>query len=132
MERVGRRPRRVVAPQLVDQPLGGDDLARTREQQCEERTWPDSTESDPAVSVDDFERPSIRNSIAAPCRRDRSRLRVLRGYGPRWAWAPVPRRRYVEIIFFSTPTPAATARSYSSGTVAESWSAIPVESKTVT
>jgi hypothetical protein len=25
----------------------------------------------------------------------------------------------VEIIFFSTPTPAATARSYSSGTVAE-------------
>src|SRR5690242_4830729 len=39
---------------------------------------------------------------------------------------------HVEIIFFSTPTPAATARSYSSGTVAESWSAIPVESKTVT
>lgn len=39
---------------------------------------------------------------------------------------------HVEIIFFSTPTPAATARSYSSGTVAESWRAIPVESKTVT
>jgi hypothetical protein len=38
---------------------------------------------------------------------------------------------YVPIIFFSTPTPAATARSYSSGTVAESWRAIPVESKTV-
>jgi len=37
----------------------------------------------------------------------------------------------VEIIFFSTPTPAASARSYSSGTVAESWSAMPVESKTV-
>ena len=30
------------------------------------------------------------------------------------------RRRYVLIIFFSMPTPAATARSYSSGTVAES------------
>src|SRR4029079_6961147 len=40
-------------------------------------------------------------------------------------------RSYVEIIFFSTPTPAATARSYSSGTVAESWRAMPVESKTV-
>ena len=39
---------------------------------------------------------------------------------------------YVEIIFFSMPTPAATARSYSSGTVAESCSAMPVESKTVT
>jgi hypothetical protein len=38
---------------------------------------------------------------------------------------------YVEIIFFSIPTPAATARSYSSGTVAESWSAIPEESKRV-
>lgn len=38
----------------------------------------------------------------------------------------------VEIIFFSIPTPAASARSYSSGTVAESWSAMPVESKTVT
>ena len=39
--------------------------------------------------------------------------------------------RQVEIIFFSTPTPAASARSYSSGTVAESWSAMPVESKRV-
>jgi len=38
----------------------------------------------------------------------------------------------VLIIFFSTPTPAASARSYSSGTVAESCSAMPVESKTVT
>ena len=38
----------------------------------------------------------------------------------------------VEIIFFSIPTPAAMARSYSSGRVAESWSAIPVESKSVT
>ena len=34
--------------------------------------------------------------------------------------------RHVEIIFFSMPTPAATARSYSSGTVAESCSAMPV------
>ena len=39
--------------------------------------------------------------------------------------------RQVEIIFFSMPTPAATARSYSSGTVAESWSAMPVESNSV-
>ena len=39
--------------------------------------------------------------------------------------------RHVEIIFFSMPTPAAIARSTSSGTVAESWSAMPVESKTV-
>ena len=36
---------------------------------------------------------------------------------------------HVEIIFFSMPTPAATARSYSSGTVAESCSAMPVEFK---
>ncbi len=31
-----------------------------------------------------------------------------------------PAVRQVEIIFFSMPTPAASARSYSSGTVAES------------
>ena len=37
----------------------------------------------------------------------------------------------VEIIFFSIPTPAAIARSYSKGTVAESCSAMPVESNTV-
>ncbi len=43
-----------------------------------------------------------------------------------------PERAQLEIIFFSMPTPAATARSYSSGTVAESWSAMPVESNTVT
>jgi len=36
-------------------------------------------------------------------------------------------RHQVEIIFFSTPTPAATARSYSSGTVAESCKAMPVD-----
>ena len=109
-DRRRRRPRHDARPVLGDT-RAGDPIAH-----LVERSPPDS---DP------------------PGRPRRGRRRGRRGSGGSGSSAAGREARprmtvYVEIIFFSTPTPLASARSTSSGTVAESWSAIPVESKTVT
>jgi hypothetical protein len=48
---------RVLAPQIVDQLVGGDDLVRVEEQNRKQRALLRAAEGDRSLSVDDFERP---------------------------------------------------------------------------
>ena len=56
LQRVLRRLGRLVAPQLVDQPLGGDGLARAEQQRGEERARLRAGDREQAVAVGDLER----------------------------------------------------------------------------
>ena len=51
LQRVGRRPGRLCAPELVDQPVGRDDLVRAREQQGEQRALPRAAERERTASA---------------------------------------------------------------------------------
>src|SRR4029453_18063422 len=101
---VRRRRRRLGSPQVVDERVRRDHLVGLQEEDRQQRALPWAAQRDRLTFRDNLE----------------------------GSENPELDFGQVEIIFFSTPTPAETARSYSSGTVAESCSAMPVESKTVT
>jgi hypothetical protein len=66
LERVGGAARRLRSPELVDQPVAGDDLVRTREQHREQGPLPRSPEGDRATSLDDLERSEDPELHASP------------------------------------------------------------------
>jgi hypothetical protein len=68
LEGVLRRPRRLLAPQRVDQAVDRHDLLRAREQQRQQRPLPRSAERDDLPVPDDLERPEDPELDAAPAR----------------------------------------------------------------
>jgi hypothetical protein len=66
LERVGGRTRRLRAPELVDQPVGRDDLVGGGEEQDEERPQPRSLERERTIAVDDLERSQDPELHASP------------------------------------------------------------------
>jgi hypothetical protein len=56
LERVRGVLRRARRPKLIDQPVGGDDLVRTREEQCQKSPLPRPAERQHTLSLDDLYR----------------------------------------------------------------------------
>ena len=52
-----RGRRGVLAPQLIDQPIGGDDLSRVQDEECQQRPAAPGRKVDPPVAVEDLHRP---------------------------------------------------------------------------
>src|SRR5215204_5860817 len=80
LERLGRRRRRGLAPQGVDQPLGRDDLVAVDQQQRDQRALPPAAQPYRRGSVDDLERtedPVVH--VRASARRYQARAETAEG-----------------------------------------------------